>query len=221
MPDPADHPAAPPDPDALHPMPEHPGMVLLKPLLARNPQVANVTAGDFSYYHDHEDPLRFLELCVRYNYGFGSLSIGRYCAVAHRATFLMPGANHAMAGPSTYPFGIMGGAFAEALSLAEYPWRGGGPIVVGNDVWLGTECLVLPGVTIGHGAVVAARAVVTQEVPPYAVVAGNPARVVRMRFDAATIAGLLDIAWWDWPADRVARAVPALVKGDLAALTRA
>ena len=212
---------APPDPDALHPMPEHPGMVFLKPLLARSPQVANVTAGDYSYYHDHEDPLRFLELCVRYNYGFGSLAIGRYCAIAHRATFLMPGANHAMVGPSTYPFGIMGGAFAEALPLAEYPWRGGGPIVVGNDVWLGTECLVLPGVTIGHGAVVAARAVVAKDVPPYAVVAGNPARVVRMRFDAATVAGLLDIAWWDWPAERVARAVPALVKGDLAALTRA
>lgn len=221
MPHPAEGRAAPPDPDALHPLPDQPGVVFLKPLLARNPQVTNVTAGDYTYYHDHEDPLRFLERCVRYNYGVGSLVIGRYCAIAHRATFLMPGANHAMAGPSTFPFGILGGDFAAALPLDDYPWRGGGPIAVGNDVWLGTECLVLPGVIIGHGAVVAARAVVTKDVPPYAVVAGNPARVVRMRFDAATIAGLLAIAWWDWPADRVARAVPTLVNGDLAALTRA
>ncbi len=130
----------------------------------------------------------------------------------------MPGANHAMAGPSTYPFGILGGAFADALPLADYPWRGGGDITIGHDVWLGTECLVLPGVTIGHGAVVGARAVVAKDVPPYAVVAGNPARVVRMRFDEATVARLLATAWWDWPAERVLRAIPALVKGDVAAL---
>jgi virginiamycin A acetyltransferase len=205
----------------LHPVPGDTGTVFLRPLLARHPEAANVTAGEYSYYHDHEDPLRFLERCVRYNFGLGRLTIGRYCAIAHRATFLMPAANHAMAGPSTYPFGIMGGAFAEALPLADYPWRGGGDITVGHDVWLGTECLVLPGVTIGHGAVVGARAVVTGDVPPYGVVAGNPARLARRRFDAATVEALLAIAWWDWPAERVARAVPALVKGDVAALTRA
>ena len=148
-----------PDPDTLHPIPGSPGVVFLKPLLARHPQVANVAAGDFSCYHDHDAgaALRFLELCVRYNHGEGRLSIGRWCAIAHRATFLMPGANHAMAGPSTYPFGILGGAFADALPLADYPWRGGGDIAIGHDVWPGTECLVLPGVTIGHGAVVGAR----------------------------------------------------------------
>lgn len=211
----------PPDPDALHPVPGDAGTVFLKPLLARHPEVANVTAGAYSYYHDHEDPLRFLERCVRYNFGLGRLTIGRYCAIAHRATFLMPGANHAMAGPSTFPFGILGGSFGEALPLMDYPWRGGGPIEVGHDVWIGTEALVLPGVTIGHGAVIGARAVVARDVPPYAVMAGNPAGVVRMRFDAETVARLLDIAWWDWPAERVARAIPALVRGDVAALTRA
>lgn len=209
---------APPDPDTLHPVPGDTGTVFLKPLLALSPQVTNVTAGDYSYYHDHEDPLRFLERCVRYNFGIGRLSIGRYCAIAHRATFLMPAANHAMAGPSTYPFAIMGGSFAQALPLEAYPWRGGGDIVVGHDVWLGTECLVLPGVTIGHGAVVGARAVVTEDVPAYGVVAGNPARLARRRFDAATVERLLRIAWWDWPPERVARAIPALVTGDVAAL---
>jgi virginiamycin A acetyltransferase len=212
---------APPDPMLLHPVPGDAGTVFLKPLLARHPEVTNVTAGEYSYYHDHEDPLRFLERCVRYDFGLGRLAIGRYCAIAHRATFLMPGANHAMAGPSTFPFAILGGSFAEALPLAEYPWRGGGPITVGNDVWIGTEALILPGVTIGHGAVIGARAVVAADVPPYAVMAGNPARVVRMRFAAETVARLLAIAWWDWPAERVARAIPALVRGDVAALTRA
>jgi virginiamycin A acetyltransferase len=212
---------APPDPDTLFPIAGTTRTAFLRPLLALSPQVTNVTAGDYSYYHDHEDPRRFLELCVRYNFGIGRLAIGRYCAIAHRATFLMPAANHAMAGPSTYPFAIMGGAFADALPLADYPWRGGGDITVGHDVWLGTECIVLPGVTIGHGAVVGARAVVTQDVPPYGVVAGNPARLAHRRFDAATVDRLLEIAWWDWPAERVARAIPALVRGDVAALSRA
>lgn len=212
---------APPDPMLLHPVPGDAGTVFLKPLLARHPEVTNVTAGAYSYYHDHEDPLRFLERCVRYGFGLGTLAIGKYCAIAHRATFLMPGANHAMTGPSTFPFGILGGSFAEALPLMEYPWRGGGPIEVGHDVWIGTEALILPGVTIGHGAVIGARAVVAGDVPPYAVVAGNPARVVRMRFDAETVARLLAIAWWDWPAERVARAIPVLVRGEVAALTRA
>jgi virginiamycin A acetyltransferase len=212
---------APPDPDTLFPIAGTTRTAFLRPLLALSPQVTNVTAGDYSYYHDHEDPQRFLELCVRYNFGIGRLAIGRYCAIAHRATFLMPAANHAMAGPSTYPFAIMGGAFADALPLADYPWRGGGDITVGHDVWLGTECIVLPGVTIGHGAVVGARAVVTQDVPPYGVVAGNPARLAHRRFDAATVDRLLEIAWWDWPAERVARAIPALVRGDVAALSRA
>jgi virginiamycin A acetyltransferase len=212
---------APPDPDTLFPITGTTRTVFLRPLLALAPQVTNVTAGAYSYYHDHEDPRRFLELCVRYNFGIGRLAIGRYCAIAHRATFLMPAANHAMAGPSTYPFAILGGAFAEALPLADYPWRGGGDITVGHDVWLGTECMVLPGVTIGHGAVVGARAVVTEDVPPYGVVAGNPARLAHRRFDAATVDRLLAIAWWDWPAERVARAIPALVRGDVAALSRA
>mgnify|MGYP005840712463 CR=1 FL=1 len=152
---------APPDPDALHPMPEHPGLVFLRPLLARHPEVATVSAGAFSHDHDHDPAaaLRFLDLCVRCNDGTGALSIGRYRAIAHRATFPMPDANHAMAGPSTYPFGIMGGAFAEALPLADCPWRGGGPITIGHDVWIGTAAMILPGVTNGHGAVVAARAV--------------------------------------------------------------
>lgn len=132
---------------------------------------------------------------------------------------MFPDANHAVTGVSTYPFGIMGGAFAEALDLVEYPWREPRDTVVGHDVWIGMEALVMPGVRIGHGAVVAARAVVTRDVPDYAVVAGNPARVVRRRFPEAEAARLVALAWWDWPMERIVRAIPVLVRGDIDALT--
>src|SRR5690606_18944433 len=112
--------------------------------------------------------------------------IGRYCALAHGCTIVMDDADHAMTGPTTFPFAIFGGAWSEAMPLNDIPFERKGDTVIGNDVWLGYDSLVMPGVRIGDGAVVAARAVVTRDVPPYAVVAGNPARVVRHRFpDAA------------------------------------
>jgi virginiamycin A acetyltransferase len=128
---------------------------------------------------------------------------------------MMPEAMHAMGGPSTFPFAIFGGGFAEALPLDQYPWRPARDTVVGHDVWIGTEALLLPGVRIGHGAVIGARAVVAADVPDYAVVAGNPARVLRHRYDAATAARLVALAWWDWPVERITRAIPLLVKGSV------
>lgn len=212
--------ADPPDPDRLHPIPGVDNTVLLRPLLARHPEIRNVSVGLYSYYSDFDDPLRFFTRNIRYNFGLSGarLTIGNYCAIGHGATFVMPDANHAMAGPSTFPFGILGGAFAEALPLADYPWRGGGDIVIGHDVWIGYGSTILPGVCIGHGAVIGAGAMVTRDVPDYAIMGGNPAQVLRRRFDDATIAALLALNWWDWPAARVARAVPLLVKGDVAAL---
>ena len=116
--------------------------------------------------------------------------IGRYCAIAAGVRFVMGGANHADLGPSTYPFGIFGGDWADTMDLVvSAPSRG--DTVVGNDVWLGYEALVLPGVTIGDGAIVAAASVVTADVPPYAIVAGNPARVVRRRYEDADVERLL------------------------------
>jgi virginiamycin A acetyltransferase len=123
-----------------------------------------------------------------------------------------------MAGPSTYPFCLFRGAFAEALPLRDYPWRPAGDTLVGHDVWIGMEALVMPGVRIGHGAVIGAGSVVTRDVPDYAVVAGNPARVVRRRYAEDEAARLVALAWWDWPVARIAQAVPLLVKGSVAAL---
>ena len=211
-----------PDPDALYPLEGFTNTVLLRPLLARRPgPVPNITVGRFSYYSDDAaDPLAFFERNVRYNYGFSGarLTIGPFCAIGQGAQIIMPDANHAMAGPSTFPFPIFAGAWRDALPLDQLPTPGKGDTTLGPDVWLGTESLVMPGVTIGAGAVVAARAVVSRDVPPYAVVAGNPARVVRTRYSPADVARLLALAWWDWPVESITAAIPALVKGSVADL---
>lgn len=210
-----------PDPMALHPIPGAPRVVFLRPLLERLGAAAppNVEVGDFTYYDDPDHAPDFFSRNLLYNLGGGTrLVIGKFGAIATGARFIFADANHAMAGPSTYPFGVLGGAFAAALPLADYPWRAAGDTVVGHDVWIGMEALVLPGVRIGHGAVIGARSVVTRDVPDYAVAAGNPARVVRRRYPEAEAARLVALAWWDWPVARIAQAVPLLVKGDVAAL---
>lgn len=206
-----------PDPRVLYPLPGHGGTVFLKPLLAEEP-AANVSVGDYSYYSDFEDPKRFFRRNLRYNFGGSRLVIGRYCALAHGTTFILADANHVLDGISSYPFPIFGGDWEKRLPLAELPLRPKRDTTVGHDVWFGYEALVLPGVTIGTGAIVGARAVVSRDVPPYTVVAGNPARVVRQRFPAEVVGELLQLAWWDWPHDKVTRAIPLLVRGDVAAL---
>ena len=123
----------------------------------------------------------------------------------------MADANHAIAGPSTYPFPLFGGAWQAALPVEKMPFLVKGDIAVGHDVWFGYESLVMPGVTIGTGAVIGARAVVTADVAPYTIIAGNPARIVRRRFADDEIDRLLALAWWDWPAEKIARNVPLLV----------
>lgn len=208
-----------PDPDALYPLPGRELTVFLRPLLERRRAEDggpdNVEVGAYTYYDDVADPLPFFERNIRYNHGFSGarLTIGKYCALASGTTFVMPDANHAMAGATTFPFVVFGGDWAERLPLAELPVPVKGDTAVGHDVWFGYQSLVMPGVTIGPGAVIGTRAVVTRDVPPYAVVAGNPARVVRHRFDAATVARLLALAWWDWPVERVTEAIPDLVHG--------
>lgn len=207
-----------PNPHLRHPMPAHQRVVLLRSILSGS----NISAGDYSYYDDPNEPERFQERNVLYHYASvgDRLDIGRYCALATGATFIMNGANHRMDGLSTYPFPVMGGAWAAHLDLlAGLPTRG--DTKIGNDVWLGYRTLVLPGVSIGNGAIVGAGAVVSTNIPDYAIAAGNPAQIVRMRFDARTIARLLDIAWWDWPADRVTANIRALMAGDVAALEAA
>jgi virginiamycin A acetyltransferase len=211
-----------PDPDALFPLAGFDNTVFLRPLLASRPDVPNIDVGPYSYYSDFDAPTQFFDRNVRYNFGFSKarLVIGSFCALAHGTTFIMADAMHALDGVSTFPFPIFGGTWSDALPLAEMPFPDIGSIIVGNDVWFGYESLVLPGVRIGNGAIVAARAVVTADVPDYAVVAGNPARVVKFRFDERAIEKLLALAWWQWPADALKEAIPLLVTGDVGRLEK-
>lgn len=210
-----------PDPETLYPIAGITNTVFLAPLLERK-AVANVSVGAYSYYSDFDDPTAFFERNVLYNFGMrdAPLSIGRFCAIAHGAKFVMADANHAMEGPSTYPFPVFGGSWADALPVDQMPLPNRGGITVGHDVWIGMEAVVLAGARIGNGAVIGARAVVAGEIPDYAVAVGNPARVIRRRYTDADAGRLNRIAWWDWGADRIARAVQVLVTGDLDALER-
>jgi virginiamycin A acetyltransferase len=205
-----------PDPTVLHPVEGQRRVVFLKPLV-RHP---NIEVGEYSYYDDPDDPLGFERDAVLYAYGPERLIIGRFCALASGVRFLLPGANHADQGPSTFPFGIFGAPWAQRTMDLVMAAPSRGDTVVGHDVWLGYQALVLPGVTIGHGAVVAAGSVVAADVPPYAVVAGNPARVVRRRFDDDDVERLLHAAWWDWPIGLVTEHARTIMAGTPADLER-
>ena len=148
---------------------------------------------------------------VRFPDSGHQLTIGRFCSIADKVEILL-GGNHRTDWVSTYPFG----AFPEIWPEAGQDFHASrGDVVIGSDVWLGSGAMILSGVTIGHGAVVAAHAVVVRDVPPYAIVGGNPAKLIRKRFDDDRIAALLETAWWDLPADRVAGLVPLLQSGQI------
>lgn len=140
--------------------------------------------------------------------------IGKFCSIAKGVQFMMGAANHRMASFSTYPFNVMGGLWRETTTphIDELPKKG--DTIVGNDVWIGREAKILPGVKIGDGAIVAAYAVVAKDVPPYAVVAGNPARVVKMRFPEEVVELLLKLRWWDWPVEEITAFLPVLTDVD-------
>jgi virginiamycin A acetyltransferase len=129
--------------------------------------------------------------------------------------FIMNGGNHRTDWLTNYPFPIFGGTWAAAMPEN---WPNKGDSVIGNDVWVGQGAMFMPGVQVGDGAIIAAEAVVTSNVEPYAVVGGNPARQLRKRFDAATVGELLRLRWWDWPVEKITARVKAICGGDVAAL---
>jgi virginiamycin A acetyltransferase len=208
-----------PSPDTVHPVAGHRRVVFLKPLV----RAPTIEVGDYTYYDDPGDPTAFEQNNVLYAYGPERLVIGRYCALATGVRFIMAGGIHPMAGVSTFPFGIFGGAWAEKTLDIVMTAPSRGDTVVGNDVWMGYEALVMPGVRIGDGAIVAAGAVVTRDVPPYGVAAGNPARLVRVRFDQEDVDRLVRAAWWDWPVDLVTthgRVIMAGLPAEVEAIAR-
>jgi virginiamycin A acetyltransferase len=203
-----------PVPDQMNPrpVPTWHGTRFLKSIVTH----PRIIVGDYSYYDDSRGPEHFEARCVRYLFDQvgDKLIIGKFCAIAQGAQFIMNGANHPLNGFSTYPWS----SFAGWQENAPVEWPNKGDTVLGNDVWIGREAVIMPGITIGHGAIIGTRAVVSRDVPPYAVVVGNPAGVSKKRFDDATIAELLDIAWWDWPYDKIAKHIPAIAGQDIQAL---
>ena len=205
------------DPDIIYPREQDHSICYLKNIIA-NP---NISVGDFTFYHDFADPREFERKNVLYQYPINHdrLMIGKYCSIASGAKFLFNSANHTLTSLSTYPFPL----FAEwdkTMRVTE-AWDNKGDIVVGNDVWIGYEAVILAGVRIGDGAVIGARSVVTRDVPPYAIVGGAPARLIRKRFDDSTITALLDIRWWDWDPHKVSEHLPAIRSGNISQLQTA
>ncbi|WP_236558502.1 CatB-related O-acetyltransferase [Pseudoclavibacter sp. 8L] len=206
-------PASPPDPSTLHPIEGQERVILLKPLITS----PLISVGDFTYYDDPDDPSAFETRNVLHHYGPERLVIGKFCAIASGVRFIMNGANHRMSGPSTYPFPIMGGAWGQHVDLvSDLPSRG--DTVIGNDVWIGGDVTIMPGVRIGDGAIVSTGSVVTKDVPDYGIVGGNPATLIRRRFDDNDVQTLLDTAWWDWPLEAITEHVRVIADGSVAEL---
>lgn len=200
-----------PDPNTIYPLEGDKNLVFLKNFV----KAKNIIVGDYTYFDDRRyGPDKFEEYNVLYNYDFSKvkLVIGKFCAIAAETRFIMTG-DHKLDAISTYPFPIFQNGWETAYNIADLPVKG--DIVVGNDVWFGYDCLIKGGVTIGHGAIIASRAVAVKDVPPYSIVAGNPAKVVKMRFDDETIDRLLKIAWWDWSIEKINRHLPLICNLDV------
>ena len=178
----------------------------------------NIQIGDYTIYNDFvHDPREFLKNNVLYHYPINKdrLIIGKFCSIACGAKFLFNSANHRIASLSTYTFPLFFEEWGLEKENVAQAWDQKGDIIIGNDVWIGYEAVILPGVTIGDGAVIGCRAVVTKDVPPYTIVGGVPAKPIRKRFDEETIKELQKIKWWDWPEEKIAGKIPAIQAGDL------
>lgn len=184
---------------------------------------ANIEIGDYTMYNDFvQDPIDFQKNNVLYHYPVNQdkLKIGKFCSIACGAKFLFTSANHTLKSLPTYPFPI----FFEEWGLDGKDicdaWDNKGDIVIGNDVWIGFEAVILSGVTIGDGAVIGSRAVVTKDVEPYTIVGGVPAKPIRKRFDEQTIEKLEKIGWWNWNEEQIRQNIGAIQAGDVDALSK-
>lgn len=205
--------------DKIYPRTSDKQTVYLKNVV-NNP---NIEVGDYTMYNDFvQDPIDFEKNNVLYHYPVNQdkLKIGKFCSIVCGAKFLFTSANHTMKSLSTYPFPI----FFEEWQLDGKDicdaWDNKGDIVIGNDVWIGYEAVILSGVTIGDGAVIGSRAVVTKDVEPYTIVGGVPAKPIRKRFDEQMIKKLEKIGWWNWDEEQIRQNLEAIQVGDVDALSR-
>lgn len=195
-----------PNPDKVFPVEGNETVTYIKPTI-KNP---NIIVGDFTYFSDTD-----FENHVTHHYDFygDKLMIGRFCQIASGVTFIMNGANHQMNAVSTYPFYLFVGWDQEVPPLSELPVKG--DTVVGNDVWIGQNATILPGVHIGDGAIIGMNSVVGSDIPPYTIAAGNPAREIRKRFDDELVQLLLKLRWWDKSIEEINSLIPVLSCGNL------
>lgn len=206
-----------PDAKRVHPvtLPDgslHHGTVFLSNVIDQ----PNIDAGEFTYASDFDPPSPegWAARLAPYHFPMsdGQLSIGRFCQIAHGVRFITAAANHDYSGLTSFPFGIF------SLDKAPMKQPDCRNTRIGNDVWLGYGAIICPGISIGNGAIIGAGAVVREDVPDYAIVAGNPARIIKMRLSAMDIARMNELAWWNWPVDQIASARDALEAGDLDSL---
>lgn len=177
-----------------------------------------IEVGDYTIYNDFvNDPVGFERNNVLYHHPINRdwLVIGKFCSIACGARFLLNSANHTLGSLANYTFPLFFEDWGLDKADVAAAWDNKGDIIIGNDVWIGYEAVVMAGVRIGDGAVIAARAVVTKDVPPYTIVGGVPARVIRPRFDARTTARLLELRWWDWPVEKIRANLPRIMKGEI------
>jgi virginiamycin A acetyltransferase len=198
-----------PNKDLKFPLEGYTKLCFLKNIV-KNP---NISIGDYTYYDDFEDVANF-EKNVKYHFDFigDKLIIGKFCMIASGANFIMNGGNHLTESISAYPFAIFGGDWKDAMQDKAYPSKG--DTIIGNDVWIGHNATIMPGVTIGDGAIIATNATVTKDVEPYTIVGGNPSQLIKKRFSDEVISLLLDIQWWNWDIDKISENVQLLTSND-------
>lgn len=204
----------------IYPRSNDPQTVYLKNVITD----PSIIVGEYTIYNDFvSDPTQFEKNNVLYHYPINheKLIIGKFCSIACGARFLFTSANHTLASLSTYPFPIFYEEWDLDKAQITSAWDRKGDIVIGNDVWIGYEAVILSGIHIGDGAIIGSRAVVTRDVPPYTIVGGIPAHKIKQRFPQPVIDRLLELQWWDWPAEQIRRALPALTHGEIEKLTAA
>ncbi|MBM1105029.1 CatB-related O-acetyltransferase [Aurantibacter crassamenti] len=199
-----------PDKNKPFPLENYDRLCFLKNII-KNP---NISVGDYTYYDDFENVANF-EKNVKYHFDFigDKLLIGKFCMIASDVTFIMNGANHLTNAISSYPFAIFGEDWKHAMDGKTYPTKG--DTVIGNDVWLGYNSTIMPGIQIGDGAIIASNTTVTKNVEPYTIVGGNPGKLIRKRFSDAEIKSLLALKWWDWPIEKITENVAKLTGATL------
>lgn len=199
-----------PNKDKRFPLDNYNRLCFLKNIV-KNP---NIIVGDYTYYDDFENVENF-EKNVKYHFDFigDKLIIGKFCMIASDVKFIMNGANHLTNSLTTYPFAIFGNGWEKAMEGKSYPQKG--DINIGNDVWIGYNATIMAGITIGDGAIIATNSTVVQDVEPYSIVGGNPAREIKKRFPQNTIEKLLELKWWDWDIEKITENVHHLTGNNL------